>query len=111
MFDMFRKLKLFNFRKANYCEEVYTTWMATNCRLSCGKCERKIPNAECKDAYDQSCWRWTRDDKCNDRESKESVISKIQNIPLDFISLGTKEDLLTPLTSQIEKFRPGIQQD
>ena len=71
---MFRKLKLFNFRKANYCEEVYTTWMATNCRLSCGKCERKIPNAECKDAYDQSCWRWTRDDKCNDRESKESVI-------------------------------------
>ena len=48
--------------------------MATNCRLSCGKCERKIPNAECKDAYDQSCWRWTRDDKCNDRESKESVI-------------------------------------
>jgi len=59
-----------DWQKANYCEEVYTTWMATNCRLSCGKCERKIPNAECKDAYDQSCWRWTRDDKCNDRESK-----------------------------------------
>lgn len=59
-----------DWKKLNYCEEQYASWMSTNCKLSCGKCQLSTKSKVCKDQYDQSCWRWSKEGKC-DTESQQ----------------------------------------
>lgn len=48
-----------------YCAKTFSTWMLENCRYTCGRCTKEVSQvAECKDVYEQSCWRWKEDGEC-----------------------------------------------
>jgi len=47
-----------------YCEDSFSTWMVANCRHTCGRCIKDNAVPECKDTYEQSCWRWKEDGEC-----------------------------------------------
>lgn len=51
-------------KKQGYCQDTFSTWMVANCRYTCGRCQKDNVVPECKDTYEQSCWRWKQDGKC-----------------------------------------------
>lgn len=51
-------------KQKGYCEDTFSTWMVANCRYTCGRCTKDNVVPECKDTYEQSCWRWKQDGKC-----------------------------------------------
>ena len=54
--------------------------MVENCQYTCGQCKQADNAPECKDTYEQSCWRWKEDGKCESDAQQELSLNKFMNI-------------------------------
>lgn len=53
-----------DWKNNGYCIDQFSSWMVENCQYTCGQCKQADNAPECKDTYEQSCWRWKEDGKC-----------------------------------------------
>jgi len=52
---------------SGYCEGNFASWMELECKESCGLCKKTLSATaeDCVDMYQNSCWRWEQEGKCD----------------------------------------------
>ncbi|CAG5107147.1 Oidioi.mRNA.OKI2018_I69.chr1.g3173.t1.cds [Oikopleura dioica] len=52
---------------SGYCEGNFASWMEQECKESCGLCKKTLSATaeDCVDHYQNSCWRWEQEGKCD----------------------------------------------